>query len=179
MVPTRLRWLLAVPLVLASAPLAAQGTCEVNNQTSCVFGNDAAHAISVTVTIAARLTAAATSVALPVPGVASFDTGFGVPASVGLQVRSNTSWAVTILAVDPLWAASPGTARQNKPASDLQFGLTAAGPWTDLSTLAQGLTSGAATGTAAPTLYLRAKYDWTIDAAGAYSLPIQLVLTAP
>lgn len=176
---TRLLALLVTPVLFLAAPLAAQGTCEVNNQTSCVFGNDAAHAISVTVTIAARLTAAATSVALPVPGVASFDSGFGAPASVGLQVRSNTTWAVTILAVDPLWSASPGTARQDKPAADLQFALSAVGPWTDLSTLAQGLTSGAATGTAAPTLFLRAKYSWTIDAAGSYSLPIQLVLTAP
>lgn len=171
---------LALALSLAGAlPLAAQGTCEINNQTSCTFGNDAAHAISVTITVAARLTASSTTVTLPAPGVSSFDAGFGTPASVGLDVRSNTNWAVTIAAVDPLWGATPGTARQDKPASDLQFGLAAMGPFTDISVLAQSLTSGAATGTAAPTLYLRAKYDWIIDAAGAYTLPIQLVLTAP
>lgn len=170
---------LTASLLLAAAPLAGQGTCEVNNQASCAFGNDAAHAISVTITVAARLTAASTTVVLPVPGVTSFDAGFGTPAAVGLQVRANTSWAVTILAVDPLWAGTPGSARQDKPASDLQFGLSPVGPFTDFTTLAQALTSGAATGTAAPTLYLRAKYAWASDAAGSYTLPIQLVLTAP
>lgn len=169
----------AALLLAALAPLGAQGTCEVNNQTSCTFGNDAAHAISVTITIAARLTASTATVALPSPGVASFDAGFGTPASVGLQVRSNTSWAVTISSVDALWGATPGSARQDKPASDLQFGLSAAGPFMDLTTLAQTLTSGAATGTAAPTLYLRAKYNWISDAAGSYTLPVELVLTAP
>lgn len=172
-------WGLAALLLLGASSLSAQGTCEVNNQNACTFGNDAAHAISVTITVAARLTAASTTVVLPAPGVASFDDGFGTPASVGLQVRSNTSWSVTILAVDALWGGTPGTARQDKPASDLQFGLNVAGPFTDFSTLAQALTSGAATGTAAPTLYLRAKYDWTADVAGVYTLPIQLVLTAP
>ncbi len=176
---TRAALALATLAALVAAPLAAQGTCEVNNQASCVFGNDATHAISVTITVAARLTASATSLTLPSPGAASFDAGFGVPASVGLQVRANTSWSVTILALDALWAATPGTARQDKPASDLQFSVAMEGPFTDLSTLGQSVISGVATGTAAPTLYLRAKYAWAMDAAGAYTLPVQLVLTAP
>lgn len=170
---------LAALLAAVSAPLAAQGTCEFNNQSSCTVGADATHAITITITPAARLSVASVSVQLPGPSASSFTTGFGDAAGVGTTVRSNTSWAVTIFATDALWTALPVSARQDKPASDLQFATALGGPFTDISTSPQSLRSGGATGTEAFTLYLRTKYAFTLDSPGTYSIPLNLVISAP
>ena len=75
-------------------------------------------------------------------------------------------------------AISP-SARLTKPAADLQWGLSATGPFTDLATATATLGTGAATAGQAINLYVRARYSWTADTPGSYSLPVQLTITAP
>lgn len=170
---------LLVGLAAFAPALRAQGTCEINNQAACAVGGDATHAITVSIGVAARLSTALTSVVLPAPVVADFDAGFGAAAPVTFDLRSNGGWTVTILATAPLWTGSPGAARQDKPAADLQWGLGAGGPFTDLTTLGVPVTSGAATGTGLLALYFRVRYAWATDRPGAYTLPVQVVITAP
>lgn len=159
--------------------LGAQGTCEINNQANCAVGGDATHAITVSIGLAARLTTTLTTVLLTAPVVADFNTGFGPSTLVPFTVQSNGPWAVTALAATPLWVGSPGSARQDKPAADLQWGLLAGGPFTDFTTTGVAVTSGAATGTGVLNLYVRVRYQWDIDRPGAYTLPLQVVITAP
>lgn len=169
----------AAGLVAAALPAGAQGTCQANNENSCTINGNATRSITVGISVAARLSTTLSTVVLPAPSVSSFDAGFGTAVSVPFSVRSNTSWAVTIRATSALWAATPVSARQNKPASDLQWGLAPGGPFVDMTTTAVALASGAATGTGSISLYLRAKFAWTLDRAGAYTIPVQLVITAP
>lgn len=162
-----------------AARAAAQGSCDVNNQASCLAGGDATHAITVTVTVAARLTVGSFTVALPGPAVASFDAGFGTAVSVPLSVWANTSWVVAVSSLDPLWTATPGSAWQSKPVTDLQWGLAAAGPFTDVTTTPVTVQTGSAVAAGSVPLHLRAKFSWLQDAPGAYELPLTVTITAP
>lgn len=166
-------------LALAAAPLAGQGTCEVNNQASCVAAGSAAQGISVTITSVARLSVPLGDIVLPVPGVGSYDAGLGVAGSVSLTVQANVPWAVAISAATATWTGSPASARQNKPAGDAQWAIAAGGPFTDVTTVAATIQSGVATGAGVVTLFIRPRLDWTTDAPGSYTLPLQLTLTAP
>ena len=162
-----------------TAPLAAQGTCEVNNQASCAFGNAAGFAITVTVTAAVGLASSASSVALGTPDGNDFATGFGVGSPLGLTVRANQTWTLTIRSTQATWTAVGTEARLNRPVGDLQWGTLLAGPYTNTTTSAVTLSTGSASAGAAITLYLRGRYSWVLDGPGDYSLPLQLTLTAP
>ncbi len=157
----------------------AQGTCEVNNQASCTFGNDASHAITVTITAAVGMATSASSVTIPTPDGNSFANGFGNPALLGVTVRANQGWTLSIRSTQALWNFAGAEARSDRPAADLQWGTLVGGPFTDMTTTNVSMSSGAASGAAVINLYLRARYSWALDGPGTYSLPIQLTLTAP
>lgn len=164
---------------LMTGPAAAQGNCTVNNQASCTFGNSATYALTITVTAAVRLETTATTITLPTPTGTDFDNIFGTPASLGINVRSNRAWALSLRATTTTWTATGVGARANRPVGDLQWATAPAGPYTNMTTTNVSLGSGAPTAGANSTLYLRGRYSWILDTPGAYSLSVQLTLTAP
>lgn len=163
----------------AATELAGQGSCEVNNQASCVVGGTATFGITLTVTTATRLAISATEIALGTPTGTHFDAGFGAATSLGLTMRANTTWAVSIQAAAATWTAVGALARTDRPAADLQWFTVVGGPYTDMTTSAAPLTSGAATAGTGLTVFFRARYQWQLDSPGDYSLPLQLTITAP
>ncbi len=170
--------------LLAAIPVSgvgAQGSCTYNGTNgNCTVGNTATYSINLTITTAVRLALSTAGVALDPPGAAEFDAGFGTTVGPTLTVKANRSWTLTIRSTQALWTASPPPARANKPSTELRVGLSAGGPFTNLTTTAFTLqTGGAATaGTVLP-LYFRVVYSWLLDTPGTYSLPLQLTLTAP
>jgi hypothetical protein len=161
------------------AASSAQGSCEVNNQASCFFGNTATFGINLTVTAAVRLATSTTDVSLATPTGTSFEAGFGAGTLLGLNTRANTNWVVTVNATTALWSAVGPLARADRPAADLQWATVVGGPYTDMTTSPVTLASGGATGGTGLDLYLRARYAWILDTPGDYSLPVQLTITAP
>lgn len=170
---------LIMALLVAASRLEGQGGCVVNNQAACEVGGDATHAITVAVSYVARLTVSANTVTLPAATVPAFDAGAGAPGSVNLDVQANTPWRVSIRAVSATWAGSPATARQDKPASDLEWSLVAGSGYTPASTTNVSVSTGGATAGTNFTLYLRPVLTWSLDAAGNYQLPLELTITSP
>lgn len=167
-------------LLLLGVPALAQGTCTRNGQGTCMIGDDATHAIRITITQAIRLESTSGAVTLAVPSGLDYDAGFGLTVGPVLTMRSNIPWSVTLRATQLLWTATPAPSRPDKPVTDLQWGLAAAGPFTDLTTTATTIATGGAgtNGTIIP-LHFRVKYAWLLDTPGTYSLPLQLTVTSP
>jgi hypothetical protein len=159
----------------AASPLVAQGSCTVNNRNNCVLGASAAYAMNLTVTTVVRLQIPSATVALGTATAAEFTAGFGTPILTPVTVRANRSWTVTFRS----WTATGPNARPNKPVADLQWGTAASGPFTNLSATQVTLGTGAATAGTTVNLYLRPRYAFVLDGPGAYSLPLQLTITAP
>lgn len=134
----------------------------------------------ITISANARLDVPVGDITLGAPkNPASLESGFSVPVSVSVTVRSNTSWSIAIAAAAATWTGTPGSARQTKPAGDLQWSTTAGGTHTALTLAPVAVGSGAATASQAVPLFLRSAFDFQLDVAGSYQLPISLVLTAP
>ena len=108
-----------------------------------------------------------------------FAAGFGTPALTPLLIRANRSWTVTLRSTAGTWTGTGPQARPNKPVGELQWGTAAGGPFANMSTTAVTIGTGAATAGTTVNLYLRSVYQWTLDRPGAYSLPLQLTITAP
>lgn len=174
------RWLVGGILLALAAPAAgAQGTCNVNNRATCIVGGTAAYGMNVTIPRVVRISLPATPILLGAADPAAFTAGFGAAVLVPLTIRANTGWSLTLAATSPLFTGTGPAARTDKPASDLQWSLTAAGPFTGLTTTGVGIATGTATAGQTVTLHLRALYAWTLDTPGSYSLPLQLTITAP
>jgi len=169
-----------LPLALL-APRTGQGqtTCEVNNQASCTI-QDPTMTISLTISRAARLSIASTTVALPTPSALGVEGAPGLPVTPTVTIQSNTAWTVGLGALAAVWTATPGTARQNKPAADLQWNNPAVnGTFLGVTTGSVTAATGTATATTVISLNLRVRYFFTADSPGTYTLPLQLILTAP
>lgn len=167
-------------LLLAAAPAVQAQTCEVNNQAACTVPGDVTQSLYITITANARLDVPVGNVVLGAPtNPAALETGFSVPVGMSVTVRSNTSWSVSIAAAAPTWTGTPGTARQDKPAAELQWGSAAGGPFAAASLVYAAVGSGGATAGQAVPLFLRAAFDFQLDVAGTSQLPISLLLTAP
>lgn len=171
--------LIAAAAVAVPSRSDAQLTCTANLVANCTLGGAASAGMTITIPTVARVTVASSTVALPAPTEASYNTGFGSPGSVSFEVRANAAWTVVISSASALWSFSPPSARNNKPRADLQWSLNSGGPYTDISASLVTFASGAATNSSIQTLYLRSKYNWTLDLPGSYSLPVSIVLTAP
>lgn len=161
--------------------LGAQGTCAQNGFRggNCATTDNATTAINITVLRAVAMSLSASGIALDPPQPDDFDAGFGQTVGPVLTVRANTPWSVSIRVTQPIWTSSVAPARADKPDTDLQWGVLAGGPFTDFTTVATTLASGAATGGTIVPLYLRVKYSWILDTPGTYSIPAQLTITAP
>lgn len=167
-------------LALATPGAAvAQGNCEVNNQASCTVTN-AAFTITLTVSRAARLTMPSTTAALPTPSALAGDGAGGVALNFSPTVQSNTPWSLSISASSATWSGVPVSARQDKPSTDLEWSLNGSTGWNALTTVSASLYSAQpATNAAAFPLYLRVRYWFILDTPGSYTLPVQVLFTAP
>lgn len=166
-------------LALAAVPARAQVNCTLNNVSTCTAGGTAATAITITISTVARLTSPTGTLTLPQPNVTQFEAGTGSPLSVALNVRANTSWALTIRAGATTWTGSPASAWQSKPVGDLEWATSSGGPYTSMTTTPVALANGSATASAAPPLFLRGRFNWVQDRPGNYSIPVQVILTSP
>lgn len=171
--------LLFAALLGASVPAAAQGSCQLNGWASCTVGGDATHSITVTITSVAAMQLAGGTVALPTPDHLAYSAGFSGTGSVSYSIKANDPWTITISGASAFWTATPVSARQNKPISDLQFATAPAGPWADLATGQVTLASGAASAGTILSLYLRSKLSYAVDNVGDYSAQVNLTITAP
>lgn len=157
----------------------AQATCNVNNQASCQLGGTAATAVNITISPVIWMSLSNGAVALGTATAAQFTAGFGTPFALPITVRANIPWSVSLAALSPTWTGTPLTAWQLKPASDLEWSLAVAGPYTALAVTPATLGTGSMTaGTVIP-LFLRPRYSWANDVPGSYSLPLQFTITAP
>jgi hypothetical protein len=170
---------LVVAVALAAVPARAQVNCTLNNISTCTAGGTAATAITITISTVARLTSPTGTLTLPQPNVTQFEAGVGNPLSVALNVRANTSWALTIRAGSATWTGSPASAWQTKPVGDLEWATTSGGPYTAMTTTPVALANGSASASAAPPLFLRGRFNWAQDRPGNYSIPVQIILTSP
>lgn len=168
----------AVALAVIPSRLAAQGSCEVNNQTSCII-TGASYAISVTVTAAIRLTTASSTVSIPAPTDVSYDNGFTTGVALAYQIRSNGSWTVSISSSAATWTAAPASARQDKPQTDLQWSSALNGTYADVTGTPANIDAGTATGGVFRNVFLRSKLSWSTDRDGTYQIPVVLSITAP
>lgn len=170
---------MAAMLLFATVPLAAQGSCNVNFQANCAVGGTATYGLNVTISAVVRVAIENSAIALPAPTPAQFDAGFGGVVALPGSVRANRSWTLSISAGSAVWSATPVSARQNKPATDLQWATAVGGPFANLTTAPVTAFVGGATADAAGALYFRVRYSWTADTPGSYTLPIVVTLTAP
>lgn len=164
---------------LAAGPVEGQGNCLVNNVASCTVGGTATTGITVVISTVARLTSLTGTLTLPQPNVTQFEAGAGTPLAVALSVRANTSWVLSIRGTAATWTATPASAWQSKPLADLEWATSAAGPFVAMTTVPVSVTSGSATASASPPLFLRGRFAWAQDVPGNYSMPVQVILTAP
>lgn len=171
--------ILVAGLLGASAPVAAQGSCQVQGWASCTLGGDATHSISVTITSVAAMQLAGGTISLPTPDHLAYQAGFSGTGSVSYSIKANDPWTITISGASSFWTATPPSARQDKPISDLQFATAPAGPWVDLATGQVTLASGAASAGTVLSLYLRSKLSYAADNVGDYSVQVNLTITAP
>ncbi len=168
-----------VLLAGGAARLESQVSCAVNWAANCVVGNSATIALNVTVTRAIRLSLGSSSVALNVPSATDYDAGFGQTAASTFEVKSNSAYSISIRTTQANWTASPAPARANKPSSELQWAVAVAGPFTNMTTTATTIATGAATASRVIPLQFRVRYNWLLDTPGTYSLPLQLTITSP
>ncbi len=172
---------LALLLALMTSPVAssAQGTCRFNGAGTCAVTGDVTSSISIVVSRAVLMSLSSSGIALDPPAPAAFDAGFGETVGPTVSLRANTTWSLSVHTTQALWTGSGPTARADKPATDLQWGLVAGGTFTDVTTTDATIQVGTATaGTDLP-LYFRVKYAWLLDTPGNYSIPVQLTITAP
>jgi hypothetical protein len=177
--------LMAVLAGPGGARVYGQGQCATSGAATCTTPNNNTHAISLTITRATRLVLSTTSITLLAATAGAFDTTFGTTVGPTLTVKSNQGWNVTTRVTQATWTGavlggSGATPRANKPASDLLWGTSVAGPFTAYTTVpVQIQASGAATaGTVIP-LFFRVVYAWSLDTPGIYTIPIQFTITAP
>lgn len=163
----------------AAGTAAAQVSCSVNWAANCVIGNSATIALNVTVTRAIRLSLGSSTLALDVPSAMDFDAGFGQTAAPTFEVKSNSAYSISLRTTQATWTASPAPARANKPSSELQWAVAVGGPFTNVSTTATTIATGAATASQVIPLQFRVRYNWLLDTPGTYSLPLQLTITSP
>lgn len=158
----------------------AQTTCEVNNQASCTI-QDPTMTITLNISRAARLSIGSTTVSLPVPSALGLEGAPGLAVSYPVTIQSNTAWSLGVLSLATVWSGTPiGTARQNKPLSDLEWNNPAAnGTYTAVSASSATAATGTATAATVVSLNLRVRYSFAVDLPGTYTLPLQLLLTAP
>jgi len=166
---------------LFASPVTAQASCQINtNSGTCSTSGTLSITIGIGRAVQLELSAASTS--LTPPTTADFEAGFASTTGPSGVVRSNAPWSLSISAGSATWTASntqTEPARANKPSTDLLWSLSAAGPFTPLTTTPVTVATGAATSGASGTLFYRTRYDWLLDTPGNYSIQVILTIVAP
>lgn len=175
-----MRRLLALACLLLSigGTLQAQA-CTATNVATCSVNGNATRSVTVGVGYVARLLLSTSTVTLPTPGIPQFDALYTGNGTFGLIVRANTPWRVSLRASAATWTGVPLSARQNKPVGDLEWSLLPGSGFAAMTTTLASVSTGTATGGTNLTVYLRSKLSWTLDAAGAYTLPLEVTITSP
>lgn len=182
MIPRRAmvrRLALWLGLALSGGRAAAQ-TCSAPVPNGNCAANTSA---TLTVPDVMQLTLTSTSTALTAPAAADYDAGYVANTGPTATVKSNRAWRLQVSAAAAVWTAAntqPGvTARASKPAADLQWGLSAGGPFAPLSVTPSTAQSGGATAGTPVSFVFHTAYDWSLDTPGAYSLTVVVTLLAP
>ncbi|HEX2778168.1 MAG TPA: hypothetical protein VHM30_01640 [Gemmatimonadaceae bacterium] len=96
-----------------------------------------------------------------------------------VRVFSNAPWELQIGAAQPFWRVAGSRGSTSKPASDLLWATSSAGPFAKLAQLAATAASGPAVAGERVQLYFAAIFNAATDAPGEYALDIVLTLSAP
>lgn len=131
----------------------------------------------------ARLSLSAATTTMPAPTAADFSAGFTSVAGPVVTVRSNAPYRLTVQAAQPTWSYSGAVANPGKPAADLSWSRSSAGPWTSSATSAtlwpaSTLVAPATSAQSVP-LFYRAQWSWTTSPPGTYAIPVNITLTSP
>lgn len=161
-----MRCILSLATAAVLAPAAADAQCTVVGiPGSCTLNRG----ITATVRNTVRLTVTQTLHAVSTPTDADFENGFSVHAGPSLDVKSNTSWQVTVRSNNGQWTGTGG-ARVNKPRADLSWGVSASGPWTTMTNTATVFATGTATSGFAAVIYFRINWFFALDTPGTYTI---------
>jgi hypothetical protein len=161
-------------LVACVAVMSAAGPCTLIAQAS----------ISVTVQMPVMdvfaLQISPISTSLPVPTWVDFAAGYqDVSTPVGITARANRSYTVTISAAAPTFSYLGSQPDPNKPRTDLQWALTAGGPYTGINTGGTVLSGSSATNGASQDVYYRTLWNISQAPPGAYALAVSFTISAP
>lgn len=166
-------------LILAGGePLGAQTTC--SSTTSCSVA--VTFRLPQPTVISLALSSATTTI--PALTAQVLSAGSTVVAGPSLTVRANAPYRVTVQSATTTWSYTGAASNPLKPASDLSWGTTNAGPWVSSATSSTlwptgTLTTAPATAGQTLSLFYRTLWTWTSTPPGSYSLPVNITLTSP
>ena len=166
---TRLALTLAAATGLVGAGTASATEC---TERVCVVTNT----VRVHVGTVLRLSLQGAPVVVATASPETIRSGAQAGEGPSAVVRSNGSWKLHISAAQDVWTAVDGSARADKPASDLTWSSSAGGGFSSLSTgPAEAARGGPTNGTSLP-LYYRTRFAPTSDTPGAYQMVVRLTL---
>ena len=176
------RPLAAIVMCLALAmPLHAQSNCTDSGVTCSTASGTLL--INITIGRALFLTVTPPTTALTAPTAAHYDAGFAETTGPTTAIRSNAPWVLAVSAASAVWSATDTQtqpARTNKPAEDLLWAASPAGPFVALTISPAAIASGnASTGATAASLFYRTLYSWALDTPGEYSLQVVFTVSSP
>ena len=171
----------AFSLCAIATPLRGQGSC-TNNLGSCST-TTGTMLINITIGRALLLTVTPSSTSLTSPTTTHYDAGFAATTGPTTAISSNAPWTLAISSATATWSATntqTQPARTDKPASDLRWSTSSAGPFAALTTSPVTVASGTATtGVTAASLFYRTLYSWALDTPGEYSLQVVFTISSP
>lgn len=162
---------LAGTALLGLSQAAAAQTCSGN---PCNVNNTA----SVTVGTVLKLTLSSTTTPLTPPDQAAYDNGYQLDNGPSATVKANRPWTLKIASAAGNWTAANG-ANASKAAGDLEWGTVSGGPYTGLTTSANGVTTGSGTSGTTQDFFYKTLWSYATDTPGDYSLVVVYTLTAP
>ena len=117
----------------------------------------------------AQVTVAPADILFPAPSELDFEVGWvdhgGVAITVEPRNRNRPNWQLFVQ------AAAADMGGYGKPVGDILVRVQGSSSWVPLTTTAQLVAEGS--GTATVTLYYRLALDWSTDAPGTYTVPVE------
>jgi hypothetical protein len=165
----RLALTLAAASVLVGAGTASATEC---TERVCTVTNT----VLVHVGTVLRLSVQGSPVVMATASPETIQSGAQTGEGPSAVVRSNRAWKLHISTAQDVWTAADGSARLDKPASDLTWSSNPTDGFASLSTAPSEVARGGPTpGTALP-LYYRTRFTPTSDTPGAYHMVVRLTL---
>jgi hypothetical protein len=166
---TRLVLSLAAASVLAGAATASATEC---TDRVCTV----THTVQVHVGTVLRLSLQGSPVIVATASPETIQSGAQAGEGPSAVVRSNGAWKLHISAAQDVWTAMDGSARLDKPATDLTWSTSATDGFSSLSSGATEAARGGPTGGTALPLYYRTRFAPASDTPGAYQMVVRLTL---